>query len=404
MQHWDIFCSVVDNFGDIGICWRLARQLVSEHGVAVRLWVDRLESFARLCPVVLVDATVQQVGSIEVRHWPSELSQPEVASLDIADVVIEAFGCELPENYIAALARRATPPKWINLEYLSAEAWVDECHRVESPHPRWPLKKTFFYPGFTPQTGGLIREQSLRSERAAFDEAAQFEFWTRIGVPHKPEGELRISLFCYDNPQLRHLLDEWSEGTASVRILATPGAATKQIADWLGVGLVPDQPQQRGRLSVQVLPFLSQPDYDRLLWSCDLNFVRGEDSFVRAQWAERPFVWQIYPQSEDAHRSKLEAFLRRYLDDAYLSELNTDPVRAFWLNWNSFSVEPLRSEVVSKQTDAVPTGRFEAEIVSAWRGFIEQRTALDQQGKLWAKRLDRQSDLANNLARFVQEK
>ena len=26
---WDIFCSVVDNFGDIGVTWRLARQLVA---------------------------------------------------------------------------------------------------------------------------------------------------------------------------------------------------------------------------------------------------------------------------------------------------------------------------------------------------------------------------------------
>jgi hypothetical protein len=22
--HWDIFCRVIDNFGDIGVCWRLA--------------------------------------------------------------------------------------------------------------------------------------------------------------------------------------------------------------------------------------------------------------------------------------------------------------------------------------------------------------------------------------------
>ena len=45
---WDIFCTVVDNYGDIGVCWRLARQLAAEHGFAVRLWVDDLASFARL--------------------------------------------------------------------------------------------------------------------------------------------------------------------------------------------------------------------------------------------------------------------------------------------------------------------------------------------------------------------
>ncbi|MBY0444112.1 MAG: elongation factor P maturation arginine rhamnosyltransferase EarP, partial [Burkholderiales bacterium] len=38
--RWDIFCRVIDNYGDIGVCWRLARQLSFEHGFAVRLMVD----------------------------------------------------------------------------------------------------------------------------------------------------------------------------------------------------------------------------------------------------------------------------------------------------------------------------------------------------------------------------
>ena len=54
--QWDVFCAVVDNYGDIGVCWRLSRQLAAEHGIAVRLWVDDLKPFARLCPAV--DVTV----------------------------------------------------------------------------------------------------------------------------------------------------------------------------------------------------------------------------------------------------------------------------------------------------------------------------------------------------------
>ena len=42
---WDIFCTVIDNYGDIGICWRLARQLRVDDGQRVRLWVDDLTSF-----------------------------------------------------------------------------------------------------------------------------------------------------------------------------------------------------------------------------------------------------------------------------------------------------------------------------------------------------------------------
>ncbi|HET9045379.1 MAG TPA: elongation factor P maturation arginine rhamnosyltransferase EarP, partial [Casimicrobiaceae bacterium] len=41
-QRWDVFCKVVDNFGDAGVCWRLARQLVAEHDLAVTLWIDVL--------------------------------------------------------------------------------------------------------------------------------------------------------------------------------------------------------------------------------------------------------------------------------------------------------------------------------------------------------------------------
>ena len=41
-RTWDIFCSVVDNFGDIGVCWRLARRLSAGLGQQVRLWVDDL--------------------------------------------------------------------------------------------------------------------------------------------------------------------------------------------------------------------------------------------------------------------------------------------------------------------------------------------------------------------------
>ena len=152
MGRWDIFCRVVDNYGDIGTCWRLAQQLAAEHGADVRLWVDRLQSFAQLCPAVSADAEVQHVERIEIRRWRADFSQVEAA-----DVVIEAFACELPESYIAAMARQTVAPAWINLEYLSAEAWVEDCHRLSSLRTKWPLTKYFFFPGFTSRTGGLLQ-------------------------------------------------------------------------------------------------------------------------------------------------------------------------------------------------------------------------------------------------------
>ncbi|MDB5391005.1 MAG: hypothetical protein JWM11_6651 [Planctomycetaceae bacterium] len=372
MRRWDIFCRVVDNFGDIGTCWRLAQQLANEHRAVVRLWVDRLESFARLCPTVLTDAAVQDVDSIEIRHWRSDF--PEVDVADVADVVIEAFACELPENYLAAMTRRIVAPVWINLEYLSAEAWVEDCHLLTSPQPRSSLTKHFFFPGFSARTGGLLRERDLLKTRDAFDSAAATEFWSSLGIAPQKNGEIRVSLFCYANTALPELVQTWIESRNPIVVLASQGAATEQIAAILEETLVPGVSSCRQALTVHALPFLPQPDYDRLLWACDVNFVRGEDSFVRAQWAQRPFVWQIYPQADEAHLVKLEAFLERFLEKFD----HSDVVRRCWRAWN---------------------GR--GDIGSAWPEFVSNRSLIQQHGEVWAFQLDRLGNLANNLSYFA---
>lgn len=379
MQRWDIFCQVVDNFGDIGTCWRLAQQLTAEYQADVRLWVDNLDSFARLNPAISTNVDTQRVGSIEIQHW--QRNAPfDIPGTDVADVVIEAFGCELPESYIGAMARRPAAPVWINLEYLSAEPWVEGCHLLTSPHTRLPLTKYFFFPGFTPQTGGVLREGDLLSRRAAFDAVAEADFWRSVGIPPRTADEIRVSLFCYENAAVPELLQHWLDGSERVCVLAAPGAATEQVATFFGclgkTGGI-GNPFSSGPLTVHLLPFLPQAVYDQLLWACDVNFVRGEDSFVRAQWAQRPFVWQIYPQAEDAHLVKLDAFLDKYL--AHFPE--SDSVRHCWKAWND-------------------AGR----ISLAWRDFIENRERIQRHNEVWAFQLDQAGNLANNLSRFVVEK
>jgi uncharacterized repeat protein (TIGR03837 family) len=370
MWRWDIFCRVVDNYGDIGTCWRLAQQLANEHEADVRLWVDQLESFAQLCPAVVTNADEQRVGRIEIRRWRSDFPNVEVA-----DVVIEAFACELPESYIAVMARQAVAPVWINLEYLTAEAWVEGCHRLSSLRTKWPLTKYFFFPGFTSQTGGLLRERDLPSNRAAFDATAEAGFWRSVGVPARSQSELRVSMFCYKNAALPELLQCWADAHDAVTVLATPGPAAEQVADWFGEPLLPGTPLRRSALTAYALPFLPQSSFDRLLWSCDVNFVRGEDSLVRAIWAGRPFVWQIYPQADEAHLVKLDAFWNRYLDGFAPS----DVVRRCWHAWNGGG-----------------------NIAAVWPEFVANRQAIEQQGKVWASTLDQMGDLADNLVRFVQ--
>jgi uncharacterized repeat protein (TIGR03837 family) len=371
MQRWDIFCRVVDNYGDIGTCWRLARQLADEHQADVRLWVDQLQTLARLCPAVSPTAERQRVGQIEVCRWRGDLS-----GVEAADVVVEAFACELPESYLTAMARRNVAPVWINLEYLSAEEWVEGCHRLPSPRPRRPRGKYFFFPGFTPRTGGLLRERNLSAEREAFDGRAEGEFWHSVGVPDRSETELRVSMFCYTNASLAELLRCWAEGRDAVTVLATPGPAGEQVAAWFGRPWETGMPLRRSGLTAWQLPMLSPSGFDRLLWACDVNFVRGEDSFVRAQWARRPFVWQPYPQTEESHNVKLDAFLGRYLTGFEKSAV----VRRCWHAWN---------------------GR--GDIASAWAEFVAHRKDIERHAGVWANTLDQMGDLADNLARFVRE-
>lgn len=392
----DIFCTVVDNYGDIGVCWRLARQLANEHGAAVRLWVDDLKSLQRLCPKVDAALDEQHCRGVEVLRWhqthgrgvPHAFPHPQSASSQalarwgekVAELVIEAFACELPERYVAAMAAQEHKPVWINLEYLSAENWVEGCHKLPSPHPRLPLIKYFFFPGFTPQTGGLLLERDLIARRSAFqhDPRAIAAFWQGLGVPQPQADELRVSLFSYENPALPELLHAWEEGAHYLTCLLPEGRALPQVAAYFGQehGRAGDV-WQRGKLCVQVLPFVEQERYDELLWACDINFVRGEDSFVRAQWSGKPFIWQAYPQHDGVHMQKLRAFIVRYC--AGLPPDAAQALQGLWEAWNG--------------ENGLPAG---------WNDFAVRQSMLLQHAQVWAQVLSGNS-LVLNLLDFFRE-
>src|SRR5450830_855838 len=297
--HCDIFCNVIDNYGDIGVCWRLARQLANEHGLAVRLWVDDLSSLVKLCPEADDTLASQHRRGVEVRLWSKNF--PEVQP---ADLVIEAFACVLPESYIAAMAAQAQQPAWINLEYLSGEDLVHGCHKLPSPHPSLPLVKYFFFPGFTKLTGGLLLERDLLARRDAFqnDAVQQQAFWQSIGMKMPAAEALKISLFGYENAALHGLFDAWTVSAQPVLCLVPEGRILPQVGQYFGDNAPhAGSDYARGNLQVRVLPFVEQERFDPLLWACDINFVRGEDSCVRALWVGRPFIWQIYPQHDVVH-------------------------------------------------------------------------------------------------------
>jgi uncharacterized repeat protein (TIGR03837 family) len=369
-----IFCRVVDNYGDIGICWRLARQLQAEHGVAVTLWVDDLASFRRICPHVDVDEEHQVVAGVCIRHWRNQGGAFTPA--DVADIVIEFFACDIPPAYIQAMARCEPRPVWLNLEGLTAEEWVEGCHTLPSMHPQLPLTKHFFFHGFTAKTGGLLREGALDTQRNAFqaDAPAQAAFLARFGVTATEMTATKVSLFCYPQAPVAALLDAWRQGGDPVLCLVPEGVAQEAVATFLGAPAVAGATRKEGHLTLRVLPFVAQPDYDKLLWACDLNFVRGEDSFVRAQWAGKPFIWHIYHQDENLHHVKLRAFLARYASPG---------VTAFSLAWNGVD------------TDSAPDWQ------ALWQGLHGDAATIAARASAWRQEMAVHGDLAGNLLAFA---
>jgi len=367
--RWDIFCKVVDNYGDAGVCWRLARQLAAEHGIAPRLWIDRLETLAWIAPQLDASRGQQMIASVEVRRWAEPLPDVEPGA-----VVIETFGCDVPTAFAERMARATHKPLWINLEHLTAEAWADDCHLLLSPHPRLPITRWFFYPGFSDRTGALLREKGLLAARDRFqvDRNSQDTLWAQLGMPARAHDELRVSLFCYDTAAATALLNALAAEARSVRVLAPEGVAAQALRSAFGTPANRTDVYNKQSVTVHTVAFLPQEQWDRVLWACDINIVRGEDSFVRAQWAGRPFVWAIYPQSDAAHREKMAAFLGRYTEG-----LSAPAARA-----------------LIALHEAWDTG---ADVGPAWAGFVRTLPEAAAHAYRWAEKLAAKRDLARNI-------
>jgi uncharacterized repeat protein (TIGR03837 family) len=317
-MRWDIFCQIVDNYGDAGVCWRLARALsrLSSSSVnnvecddsRIRLFCDDLNV---LNVITHGDAVAHGASlGVEVLPWSAAESPAILAS--VGDVVIEAFACHLPKPYVEAMVQKTSQkvsvkqPIWINLEYLTAEAWADDMHLMPSPQNNG-LNKYFYFPGFTPKAGGVLLgdwdEVTSNSLNIPTSLSSAFESC-------RPKSK-KVSIFNYKQAPL----DAWLDSVNQVAL---------EHGEMVDVFLCADQnvstTTQAALSSVDSavkliqLPFIPQEDYDYLLSVCDINLVRGEDSFVRAQWAGKPFIWDIYPQSDLAHEVKLDAFLERYFE------------------------------------------------------------------------------------------
>ena len=364
----DIFCHVVDNFGDAGVCWRLARTLSSEEGMRVTLYVDDLATLARLVPAVNPDARAGQAAdSVTVLGWEQCLRR------EPSECVIETFGCRLPDEFEEAIARRSSsgkPCAWLNLEYLSAEDWVEECHGLPSPHPRLPVTKTFLCPGFTEKTGGIIIERGLEESRLRFGEADRRAFLASLGA--RPGDEFRLFYFSYPSLPAAGLAESLAADPRPVHVLAAPGAASDELERAVRALSVP-------QVRVSRLPAVEQSRFDRLLWCADALVIRGEDSFVRAQLAQKPFLWSIYPQDGDTHIVKLNAFIDRVAARA-MDEAGASLWRALQNRWNR--------------------GEWER---GDWARFRDAAPALGAAARKWRAHLASLGSLSSHIACFAKK-
>lgn len=374
-MKWHIFCRVIDNFGDIGVCWRLASRLHRRYGQQVHLWLDDLDALRALCPKT-AHANHQWLHGIRVHRWQQPFKP--LRELRHAEVVVEAFGCELPDTLLHQMRQSQPQPVWINLEYLSAEPWVDQLHGL--PSPVQGMHKTFFFPGFTARTGGLLADETLYGLPGQLQQTGpRRRLFRQLGIDPELAGlALHISLFSYENSRLPELLDSLCSSPRPVHLCVPQGRISQAVAGWLGQPLQAGCSDRRASLYLSAVPFMAQPDYDRLLASCQLNFVRGEESFVRAQMLGLPLVWHIYPQDDHAHHDKLDAFLQRYLQD-YPVKLK-QPLRAAFMAWN--------------RSDAPPAD---------WLALLDMLPRWQACASDWRRQLLAHGDLAGNLLEHARQ-
>lgn len=389
LANWDIFCAVVDNYGDIGVTWRLAKQLTNEYPISVTLWVDDLTSFSHILPSLDPELTSQVHYGVKINLW----SHPLPVSFNCPDVIIEAFACNLPDDVVQIMydqhqafkknLSNIKAPVWLNLEYLSAESWVEGCHGLPSMQNNG-LKKHFYFPGFTEKTGGLICEKGTLDRRKVWQSHLHYrmQLFDKLGLKDIASSDTVISVFSYETPALLALCNLWIQSKKPIHALIPKGRSLNCLQPLLPCSieeLKPGQQIKHGELTLHILPMTDQQGFDELLWSCDFNIVRGEDSFLRAQWAAKPFIWHIYPQEDDYHLIKLDAFLNLYCSD--LSENTAHFYQKLNISFNTGNQEDTHK---------------------AWESLTCNMPELNKNAKQWPINTLNDTDLASRLVQFVK--
>ena len=152
-----------------------------------------------------------------------------------------------------------------------------------------------------------------------------------------------------------------------INLLLPKGAATDILSK-----LYEEHPSRNIQFGVSKM--VPQSEFDKFLWASDSLIIRGEDSFVRAQLSGKPFIWNIYPQTEETHIKKLEAFgerIRPYYGESYQTWIDMN------LSWNKSS----------------------RDLTCCWERWCHELPLMKEAAQHWRDHLVSLGSLADNLHR-----
>ncbi|MBM6691048.1 elongation factor P maturation arginine rhamnosyltransferase EarP [Fusobacterium mortiferum] len=309
LKTLDIFCEIIDNYGDIGVVYRTAKELQKIFPESkIRVFLNRLDEFKKINSQVL-DLPSQNIDGIE--YITFDYLRDNANELLTAQVIIEAFGCQIPKEYMEIAYDNSE--LLINLEYLSAEDWIEDFHLQSSPLGRGKLKKVFFMPGFTEKSGGVIADSNYLERIQRVLENKEFYEKKYLSDIEDRENKIVGTLFSYEK-NFTPLLEDLKKLDKNVVILAMGEKTQDSLRKILKNFSIEDfrNSLKYGKIEIKFLNFLNQEEYEELINIVDFNFVRGEDSFIRAVLTGKPYMWHIYCQEEYAHMDKIEGFLDKY--------------------------------------------------------------------------------------------
>lgn len=380
----DIFCEIIDNFGDIGVVYRISKELKKIfQNVRIRIVLNRLEEFKAINKKVK-DVDYQEIdGLICVTE---KYVKENMESFGVSDVFIEAFGCNVPEEYVKAAKENSK--LWINLEYLSGEKWIEDFHLCESLIDSKTLKKIFFMPGFSEKSGGVIIDSDFL-ERMKYGKENRDEVFKKYFKDFDLKDKFIGTVFSYEK-NFENLLETLKNYEKETVLLLMGEKTQKSFSEILKKNLTEDYGNivKYGKITMIYSDFFSQEEYEEIISASDFNFTRGEDSFVRGIVLGKPFMWHIYLQEEKAHMDKIKAFTERFKESVEVSEEEKEIIENYC---------NLLEDYNDRDKNSLEKGKEDFRI------FFEKIEEINRICEKYSKFLLEKCNLVKKLYKYIQE-